>query len=72
MGDGARWFIYCAPGSSKKWNNIRRALSPLGKCTQDGDDEGIIRIDQLPNSELAAAIRKYEQAARHQPRGREG
>jgi hypothetical protein len=27
-------------------------------CTQDGDDEDIIRIDQLPNPEQAAAIRK--------------
>ena len=47
-GDGARWFIYCAPGSGRKWNNLRRDLSHLGKCTQAGDDEGIIRIDALP------------------------
>jgi hypothetical protein len=57
-GDGKQWFIYCSPGSARKWGNIRRALSPLGRCTQDGDDEGIIRIDQLPNPEQAAAIRK--------------
>ena len=57
-GDGARWFIYCAPGSSRKWNNIRQALSPLGKCTQAGDDEGIIRIDALPTPEQAVLIRK--------------
>ena len=57
-GDGARWFIYCAPGSGRKWNNLRRDLSPLGKCTQDGDDEGIIRLDRLPTAEEATAIRK--------------
>jgi hypothetical protein len=57
-GDGARWFIYCAPGSSRKWNNLRRDLSHLGKCTQDGDDEGIIRLDRLPTAEEATAIRK--------------
>ena len=57
-GDGARWFIYCAPGSSRKWNNLRRDLSPLGKCTQAGDDEGIIRIDALPTPEQAVLIRK--------------
>jgi hypothetical protein len=56
--DGKRWFFYCSPGSARKWGNIRRALSPLGGCTQDGDDEDIIRIDQLPNPEQAAAIRK--------------
>src|SRR5262245_40997939 len=50
--------IYCAPGSSRKWNNIRQALSPLGKCTQDGDDEGVIRIDALPTPEQAVLIRK--------------
>ena len=57
-GDVARWFIYCASGSGRKWNNIRRDLQHLGKCTQNGDDEGIIRIDQLPTSEQAALIRK--------------
>ena len=57
-GDGARWSIYCAPGSGRKWNNLRRDLSHLGKCTQDGDDEGIIRIDVLPTPEQAVLIRK--------------
>src|SRR5262245_24394302 len=57
-GDGARWFNYCAPGSARRWDKIRRALSPLGKCTQEGDDEGIIRIDRLPTAEEATAIRK--------------
>jgi hypothetical protein len=55
---GKRWFIYCAPGSSRKWNNIRQALSPLGKFTQAGDAEGIIRLDRLPTAEEATAIRK--------------
>jgi hypothetical protein len=74
-GDGARWFIYCAPGSSRKWNNLRRDLSHLGKCTQDGDDEGIIRIDALPTPEQAVLIRKaigLSKRPPHQPRGREG
>src|SRR5262245_45772859 len=26
-GEGARWFIYCAPGSARKWDNIHRALT---------------------------------------------
>jgi hypothetical protein len=56
--DGKWWPIYCSPGSARKWNKIRQALSPLGRCAQDGDDEGIIRIDQLPNPEQAAVIRK--------------
>ena len=66
-GDGARWFIYCAPGSARKWDNIRRALSPLGKCTQAGDDEGIIRIDALPTPEQAVLIRKAIGGASGQP-----
>jgi hypothetical protein len=57
-GDGKQWFIYCAPGSGRKWNNLRRDLSHLGKCTQDGDDEGIIRIYALPTPEQAVLIRK--------------
>jgi hypothetical protein len=57
-GDGARWFIYCAPGSTRKWNNLRRDLSHLGKCTQADDDEGIIRLDRLPTAEEATAMRK--------------
>jgi hypothetical protein len=54
--------------SRRLWGEMRRARpgsgaisvgrSPLSCCTQDGDDEGIIRIDQLPNAEQAAAIRK--------------
>jgi len=39
-------------------DKLRQALSPLGRYAQDGDDEGIIRIDQLPNPEQAAVIRK--------------
>ncbi len=57
-GDGHRRFIYCCPGTVGKWNRMRQALSPLGHCTQDGDAEGIIRIDTLPTPEQAALIRK--------------
>ena len=57
-GDGHRWFIYCCPGTIGKWNRMRQALSPLGRCTQDGDAEGIIRLDTLPTPEQAALIRK--------------
>jgi hypothetical protein len=57
-GDGKRWLVHCAPGSPRKWTNIRRALSPLGQCTQDGGQEGIIRIDRRPNPDEAALIRK--------------
>src|SRR5262245_24428537 len=66
-GDGKRWFIYCAPGSARKWNNFRRALSHLGKCTQDGDDEGNIRIDRLPTPEEAGLIRKAVGFVRTRP-----
>jgi hypothetical protein len=66
-GNGVRWLIYCAPGSARKWNRIRQALSPLGRCTQDGDDEGIIRIDRLPTHEQAALIRKAIGLVRRRP-----
>ena len=57
-GDGRRWLIFCSPGSARKWNRIRMALAPLGRCTQDGDDEGVIRIAALPTPEQAVLIRK--------------
>jgi hypothetical protein len=47
-GDGERWFIYCSPGSARRWNRIRQALSPLGRCTQDGVTIGdLIREGKL-------------------------
>jgi hypothetical protein len=41
-GDGQRWLIFCSVASARKWNRLRMALASLGRCTQDGDYEGII------------------------------
>ena len=42
--------------SIRRWTSIKRHLS-FGLVTQDGDDEGCVRLDRLPTHNEAATIR---------------
>src|SRR5262245_45379278 len=56
-GPSGAWLIYCAPGSARKWNNLKSRLS-FRMVTQDGDDEGCFRLLELPTPEQAIQIRR--------------
>jgi hypothetical protein len=43
-------------GSSRRWNNVKRQLI-FAHLIQDGDDEGVLRLDRLPTEAEAGAIR---------------
>lgn len=55
-GPSGGWLLYCNPGTARLWTNIKRRLS-FCKITQDGYDEGCLRLDELPTLEQAVLIR---------------
>ena len=48
-------FLLYVTGSVQRWKKAKRTLP--GTVTQDGDDEGILRLDRLPAPAEAAAVR---------------
>ena len=55
-GDGKTWVLYVACRSGQHWTITK---GRLGFCevSQDGDDEGCLRLRQLPTPEQASVIR---------------
>jgi hypothetical protein len=56
-GPSGGWLLFCDGHSPRKWSSIKRRLA-FCKVTQDGDDEGCLRLLELPTPEQAVAIRK--------------
>jgi hypothetical protein len=48
-------FLLYVTGTVQRWKKAKRLLP--GTVTQDGDDEGIIRLDRLPTAAEVEAIR---------------
>jgi hypothetical protein len=57
-GDGKTWLAYVAGRSVRHWSAIRAKLAALCTITQDGDDEGVARLHDLPAPEQAEVIRE--------------
>jgi hypothetical protein len=55
-GDGKSWLLYIQADSPRHWSSIKKQLS-FCRVTQDGDDEGCLRLFGLPSPEQAKAIR---------------
>jgi hypothetical protein len=56
--DGDGFLIYVTTGERKRrWTNVRRRLS-FCRVTQDGDDEGYLRLDHLPDASEAKRLRE--------------
>ena len=55
--DGVNAFAYVPAGTARRWAKAKRVLSFMA-VTQDGDDEGILRLDGMPTPEQAKIIRK--------------
>jgi hypothetical protein len=54
LADHPGYLLYVT-GTVQRWKKAKRVLP--GTATQDGDDEGIIRLDRLPTPAEAEAIR---------------
>jgi|GEM_PF-2077156 len=56
-GDGRSWVLFVSCRSALHWTHTKRKLA-ICTVTQDGDDEGCLRLHQLPTPEQAAVIRE--------------
>jgi hypothetical protein len=43
--------------SIRRWSALKAKLTPFCRLTQDGDDEGCLRLDHLPSADEAEVIR---------------
>jgi hypothetical protein len=54
--DGAGFLLGVTRQSIRGWNAAKKLL-PFCRLTQDGDDEGCLHLDRLPDTEEARTIR---------------
>jgi hypothetical protein len=55
-GNGKTWVLYVHCRSVRQWSAVKMRLS-FCQPTQDGDEEGCLRLHHLPTFEQAAVIR---------------
>lgn len=56
--DGTKaWYLYFSPESVRVWNNVKKKLKFM-KVHQDGDDEGVLKLERLPTKKEAAEVKK--------------
>lgn len=51
------WYLYTQCETPRKWENTKKSLSFM-EVHQDGDDEGILKLDRMPFRDEAMMIRK--------------
>jgi hypothetical protein len=56
-GDGGTWALYVVCRSARHWTATKARLS-FCAVTQDGDDEGVLKLHRLPTADQAAVIRE--------------
>lgn len=56
--DTEYWYLYVKyENSNRKWSNTKESLNFM-EVHQDGDDEGVLRLDRLPFRDEAMTVRK--------------
>lgn len=55
--DGQLWYLYVSPENSRVWNNIKKKLAFMD-LSQDGEDEGILKLERMPSESEAKVVRK--------------
>jgi hypothetical protein len=55
--DGISAFAYVPAGTARRWEKAKRILNFMA-VTQDGDEEGILKLLEMPTTAQAAALRK--------------
>jgi hypothetical protein len=56
-GDGATWMVVVFCRSPRHWSAVKAKLAGFCTVTQDGNGEGVFRLNISPNGEQAAVIR---------------
>ena len=60
-GDGLTWMLAVDSVTPRRWEFIKQRMAAfpgLAQVTQDGDDEGVLRLMRLPSPAEAAEIRR--------------
>jgi|GEM_PF-4398031 len=55
--DGTDAYVYVKVATRRRWESAKRTLGFM-TVTQDGDDEGILKLQGTPTADQAAIIRK--------------
>lgn len=51
------WYLFTSCDTERKWNNTKKNLSFM-EVSQDGDDEGILKLNRIPFRDEAQMVRK--------------
>jgi hypothetical protein len=55
--DTVYWYAFVNETTKRKWSSIKHKLSFM-ELNQDGDDEGILKLERMPSYEEAEVIRE--------------
>jgi hypothetical protein len=55
--DGTDAFVYLPAGTARRWEKAKRLLN-FAVVTQDGDDDGVLKLINMPTPEQAGVLRK--------------
>ena len=55
--DAELWYIYISAKSKRHWSSIKKKLNFM-VISQDGDDEGILKLERMPSQEEAEIVRE--------------
>ncbi len=55
--DSEYWYLYKVCETPRRWNSVKSSLNFMG-IWQDGDDEGVLRLQRYPTEEESEKIRK--------------
>lgn len=55
--DAKLWYVYFSCGSKRGWNNLKARLKFM-EVSQDGDAEGILKLERMPTEKEAEKLRK--------------
>lgn len=55
--DTKLWYVYIPGQTKRQWNAAKHKLKFM-EVSQDGDEEGILKLERMPNLEEAKIIRK--------------
>ena len=68
--DGLTWMLAVDSVTPRRWKFIKQRMAAfpgLAQVTQDGDDEGVLRLMRLPSPAEAAEIRRAAGVRQSQP-----
>lgn len=55
--EGDSWYLYTSWNTKAKWTVTKKRLNFM-EVSQDGDEEGILKLSRMPTSEEAQLVRK--------------